>query len=157
MKINAIDVWTVVVPTIPGRVHSPEWVSETSWDQVPKHIVRLRTDSELVGLGETGRGVPIGEVRAGGSLLLGKDPEIIALQDIYGIGCEDVQRVGTGPAYDAFEMALCDLVGKMRVYRTPCWVVLCATGCELIIGWVSRSLKIRNARWSELSSMALRG
>ena len=114
MKINAIDVWTVVVPTIPGRVHSAEWVPETSWDQVPKHIVRLRTDSELVGLGETGRGVPIGEVRAGGSLLLGKDPEIVALQDIYGIGCEDVQRVGTGPAYDAFEIALCDLVGKMR-------------------------------------------
>ena len=158
MKINAIDVWTVVVPTIPGRVHSPEWVLETSWDQVPKHIVRLRTDSELVGLGETGRGVPIGEVRAGGSLLLGKDPEIVALQDIYGIGCEDVQRVGTGPAYDAFEMALCDLVGKMRGIPVHALLgALCATGCELIIGWVSRSLKIQNARWSELLGTALRG
>ena len=114
MKINAIDVWTVVVPTIPGRVHSPEWVPETSWDQVPKHIVRLRTDSELVGLGETGRGLPIGQVQEGASLLLGKDPELVALQDIYGVGSDDVLQVGTGPAYDAFEMALCDLVGKMR-------------------------------------------
>ena len=98
MKINAIDVWTVVVPTIPGRVHSPEWVPETSWDQVPKHIVRLRTDSELVGLGETGRGLPIGQVQEGASLLLGKDPELVALQDIYGVGSDDGLQVGTGPA-----------------------------------------------------------
>ena len=114
MKINAIDVWTVVVRTIPGRVHSPEWVPETSWDQVPKHIVRLRTESELVGLGETGRGVPIEQVQKGAGLLLGKDFELVALQDIYGVGCDDVLQVGMGPAYDAFEMALCDLVGKMR-------------------------------------------
>ena len=27
MKITSIDIWTVVVPTIPGRVHSPECVA----------------------------------------------------------------------------------------------------------------------------------
>ncbi len=43
MKIASVDIWTVVVPTIPGRVHSPEWVEETGWDQVPKHVVRLNT------------------------------------------------------------------------------------------------------------------
>ena len=75
---------------------------------MPKHIVRLRTDSELVGLGEAGRGLPIGQVQEGASLLLGKDPELVALQDIYGVGSDDVLQVGTGPAYDAFEMALCD-------------------------------------------------
>ena len=53
MKITSVHIWTVVVPTIPGRVHSPEWVPETGWDQVPKHIVRLNTDSELSGIGET--------------------------------------------------------------------------------------------------------
>ena len=53
VKITSVDIWTVVVPTIPGRVHSPEWVAETGWDQMPKHIVRLNTDTELVGLGET--------------------------------------------------------------------------------------------------------
>ena len=74
MKITSVDIWTVVVPTIPGRVHSPEWVAETGWDQVPKHIVRLNTDTELVGLGETGRGVPIEQVREGAAQLLGKDP-----------------------------------------------------------------------------------
>ena len=55
MKIISVDIWTVVVPTIPGRVHSPEWVAETGWDQMPKHIVRLQTDTELCGIGETGR------------------------------------------------------------------------------------------------------
>lgn len=113
MKIVAVDIWTVVVPTIPGRVHSPEWVSETGWDQVPKHIVRLRTDTELVGIGETGRGVDMELVREGAALLLGKAPERLALQDIYGCASAG-QVVGTGPAYEAFEIAVCDLVGKAR-------------------------------------------
>ena len=113
MKIVAVDIWTVVVPTIPGRVHSPEWVPETGWDQVPKHIIRLRTDSELVGIGETGRGVEIALVREGAALLLGKDPDRLALQDIYG-RCAEGETVGMGPAYEAFEIAVCDLVGKVR-------------------------------------------
>ncbi len=115
MKITSIDIWTVVVPTIPGRVHSPEWEAETGWDQVPKHIVRLNTDCELAGLGETGRGMPIEDVRAGAGQLLGKDPEALALQDIYG-SCrsDETAAVGVGPAYDTFEMAVFDLVGKAR-------------------------------------------
>ncbi|MFT5087239.1 MAG: muconate cycloisomerase, partial [Planctomycetota bacterium] len=90
-----------------------EWVPETGWDQVPKHIVRLRTDCDLIGLGETGRGVDIDLVRQGAALLVGKDPERLALQDIYG-RCGAGETVGTGPAYDAFEIAVCDLVGKAR-------------------------------------------
>ena len=117
MKITTVDIWTVVVPTIPGRVHSPEWVAETGWDQVPKHIVRLNTDTELVGLGETGRGMPIEQVREGAGRLLGKDPERLTLQDIFADrhdGTEELPTVGAGPAYDAFEMAIFDLVGKAR-------------------------------------------
>ncbi|MDE2744082.1 MAG: hypothetical protein OXI58_21000, partial [Gemmatimonadota bacterium] len=117
MKITSVDIWTVVVPTIPGRVHSPEWVAETGWDQMSKHIVRLNTDTELVGLGETGRGVPIEQVREGAAQLLGKDPEQLILQDIFAArhdGTEELPTVGGGPAYDAFEMAIFDLVGKAR-------------------------------------------
>ena len=117
MKITSVDIWTVVVPTIPGRVHSPECVAETGWDQMPKHIVRLNTDTELVGLGETGRGVPIEQVREGAAQLLGKDPEQLTLQDIFAArhdGTEELPTVGIGPAYDAFEMAVFDLVGKAR-------------------------------------------
>jgi muconate cycloisomerase len=125
MRITAIDIWTVVVPTIPGRVHSPEWVPETGWDEMPKHLIRLRTDTELIGIGETGRGRPIEDVRAGAALLLGRDPETLALQDIYGKragaheerladGNDEKLDVGTGPAYEAFEMAVFDLVGRAR-------------------------------------------
>jgi muconate cycloisomerase len=117
MKITAIDCWTVVVPTIPGRVHSSELVPETGWDQVPKQIIRLVTDSEFSGIGETHRGVTREEVRQGAALLLGRNPETIILQDIYGTrrdGSESHVEVGGGPAYDAFEMALFDLMGRMR-------------------------------------------
>ena len=122
MIITSIDIWTVVVPTIPGRVHSPEWVAETGWDQVPKHIIRLKTDSELVGIGETGRGVEFDEVQKGARLLVGTSPDRICLRDIFAVA-EDrvldghergVPSTGNGPAYQAFEMAILDLVGKSR-------------------------------------------
>ena len=117
MKITAVDIWTVVVPTIPGRVHSPEYEPETGWDQVPKHIVRLRTDTELTGLGETGRGMPLDQVQDGARRLLGRDPESVPLQSIYSQGADspdEADQTGTGPAYDTFEMAVFDLVGKAR-------------------------------------------
>ena len=113
MKIVAVDVWTVIVPTIEGRVHSPEIVPETGWDRVPKHLIRLRTDCELVGIGETGRGEQIQSVRDGAGRLLGADPEKIPLQNIFQHN-QFGQPFGIGPAYEAFEMALCDLVGKAR-------------------------------------------
>jgi muconate cycloisomerase len=122
MIITSIDIWTVVVPTIPGRVHSSEWVAETGWDQVPKHIIRLKTDSELVGIGETGRGVEFDEVQKGARLLVGTSPDRICLRDIFAVA-EDrvldghergVPSTGNGPAYQAFEMAILDLVGKSR-------------------------------------------
>ncbi|MDE0961510.1 MAG: hypothetical protein OSB73_00140 [Candidatus Latescibacteria bacterium] len=117
MKITSVEIWTVVVPTIPGRVHSPECVPETGWDQVPKHILRLNTDTELIGLGEAGRGMSIEEVREGARLLLGKDPEALTLQNIYSNrfdGAETFPDIAKGPAYDAFEMAVFDLVGHAR-------------------------------------------
>ncbi|HIM55087.1 MAG TPA: hypothetical protein EYM39_00130, partial [Candidatus Latescibacteria bacterium] len=77
MKITSVDIWTVVVPTIPGRVHSPEWVADTGWDQMPKQILRLNTDAEHRGIGETGRGLSVDKVREGARLLLGSDPETL--------------------------------------------------------------------------------
>lgn len=125
MKITSVDIWTVVVPTIPGRVHSPELVSETGWDQVPKHLLRLNTDTELYGLGETDRGLPLEQVQQGARQLLGKDPEGLTLQDIYaepGDGTAAHPAVGQGPAYMAFEMAVFDLVGRAR--RQPVHALL---------------------------------
>lgn len=117
MKIKSVSIWTVVVPTIPGRVHSPEWVPETGWDQVPKHLIRIETDAGLHGIGETGRGVPLEEVRVGAARLLGRNPERLTPQHLLGDrgdGTEEWLEVGTGPAYHAFEMALFDLIGRAR-------------------------------------------
>ena len=117
MKINSVDIWTVVVPTIPGRVHSPEWVADTGWDQMSKHLIRLNTDTEFYGIGETGRGMAIETVREGAAKLLGKDPEKLTLQNVLDEptdGSEEWLDVGRGPAYDAFEMAVFDLVGRIR-------------------------------------------
>ena len=120
MKIIAVDIWTVVVPTIPGRVHSPEWVPETGWDQVPKQIIRIETDAGAYGLGESYRGITEDEVRQGATLLLGRNPEALILQDIYASrsdGSEtrlDRLGRGRGPAYDAFEIAVFDLIGRVR-------------------------------------------
>lgn len=117
MKITSVDIWTVVVPTLPGRVHSPEYEASTGWDQVPKHILVLNTDTELTGLGETGRGVPVEQVRDGARQLLGADPEKLTLQSIFAgrsRGDETWLNLFQGPAYDAFEIAVFDLVAKAR-------------------------------------------
>jgi len=117
MKITSTDVWTVVVPTIPGRVHSSEFVQETEWDQVPKCIIQLNTDTELCGIGETGRGVPLEDVLTGGSQLLGRNPESLMLQDVLdepGGSGDHYPSIGQGAVYEAFEMAVFDLVGKAR-------------------------------------------
>ena len=117
MKITSVDIWTVVVPTIPGRVHSPEYVGKAGWDEVPKHIIRVDTDTEYYGLGETGRGLPIDQVREGARKMIGRDPATITLQDIFVWRADrpdDEMTVGRGPAYDAFEMAIFDLVGRVQ-------------------------------------------
>ena len=118
MKITSINVWTVVVPAIPGRVHSPEYVPATGWDQVPKQIVRVETDTEYYGIGEAGRGPAIEEAIAGARLLLRRDPEAITLQNIYAAPADGLERklqVGTGPLYEAYEMAVFDLGGRIRL------------------------------------------
>lgn len=125
MKITSIDIWTVIVPTIPGRVNSPEWVPKTGWDELPKHIVRLNTDTEFYGIGESGRTIPIDQVQQGARLLLGKNPETLTLQNIYESrtdGHEETLAVGKGPAYDTFEIAIFDLVG--RVQKRPVHALL---------------------------------
>jgi muconate cycloisomerase len=124
MRVVGVDVWKVVVPTVPGAVNSPEFGPDP-WDQVPKFIIRLRTDEGIEGIGETGRGVPRSEVEALIPRVVGLDPLKLALQYLPPLGPEryDVRYPGRdwevgdissalSPAYNAFEMALYDLVGK---------------------------------------------
>ncbi len=117
MKITSVAVWTVVVPTIPGRVHSPEYAVKTGWDEMPKHIIRIDTDTEFSGIGESWRGVSIEEIRDGAERLIGRNPETLIPQDVFTLRHErpaDAIGVGAGPAYDTYEMAVLDLVGRVR-------------------------------------------
>ncbi|MBN1399541.1 MAG: hypothetical protein JXA74_01815 [Anaerolineae bacterium] len=131
MKITTTDIWTVVVPTIPGRVHSASY-GPAGWDEVPKHIIRMHTDDGYNGLGETGRGVPREDVESLAKALVGLDPRDLALQQLpAAMGTLDRPSEETGynrwwesaeagprrPSYAAFEMAIIDLLG--RYYERP--------------------------------------
>lgn len=131
MKITSTDIWTVVVPTIPGKVTS-EVYGPPGFDQVPKHIIRLNTDGGYYGIGETRRGCPKGAVEELAQALEGKDPRQILFQQIpatepvetdakrasHGTRWWEWQAAGpTWPAYGAFEMAIFDLLG--RIFEKP--------------------------------------
>jgi muconate cycloisomerase len=121
MKITDCDIWTVVVPVRPGTVNSPEF-GEPAWPAVPKQIIRLRTDDGVYGLGETSRGCPRAAVEQAASCLVDRDPLHLPLHDLPLAGDPPVRQSrhyealhGPGhqsPAYDAFEMAIFDLVGR---------------------------------------------
>jgi muconate cycloisomerase len=124
MKITHTEIWTVVVPTIPGSVHS-EVYGPAGWDQVPKHILRLHTDEGLTGIGETARGCPLEAVQAGARMLEGRDPTRLSLQNVFVDAApqrqpeitrswENLPNSRGGPAYDAFEMAVFDILGQFR-------------------------------------------
>ncbi len=125
MRITSTDIWTVVVPTIPGRVHSACY-GPAGWDQVSKHIIRINTDEGPYGLGETGRGVPLEAVQSLAREMEGLDPHKMILQHLPATGSLDERREPaaldrwweraaggpTQPAYGALEMAIIDILGK---------------------------------------------
>lgn len=115
MRIATIDIWKVVVPNRPGVVSSPEWPDAVldTWSQVPKHIIRLHSPDGLTGIGETNRGVSRAEVDACAAALADVDLDRVPLMQL------PIPRNG---AYDAFEMAIFDLLGKAR--EVPAWVLL---------------------------------
>ena len=125
MELTSVDVWTVVVPVMPERVNSPEWQAEIVFDKTPVCLIRLNTNTELYGIGECQRGHTIEDVRAGAVLLLGRDPEKLALQSIFqnrNGGTEETLDFGRGPAYRGFETALFDLLG--RAWGVPVHAIL---------------------------------
>ncbi|NLG51160.1 MAG: hypothetical protein GX552_13715, partial [Chloroflexi bacterium] len=126
MRITSTDIWTVVVPTIPGRVHSAVY-GPAGWDMVPKHIIRVNTDEGLSGIGETSRGCPLESVQQLAAQIEGLDPRRMIPQQLPATGSLDAfdserhvldrwwEKAQAGPAipgYDALEMAMFDLLGK---------------------------------------------
>ena len=63
MRLTSIDIFTVVVPTIPGSVHSASF-GQAGWDEIPKQIIRLNSDEHVYGLGEAIRGTTVETLRS---------------------------------------------------------------------------------------------
>lgn len=101
MKITHIDRHKVIVPMKPGTVNSPQW-GKAGFDEVPKFIIQVHTDEGIYGVGETYRGVTQADVDAGSARLIGADPMAMNLSNL---------PIPHNGAYDAFEIAIFDLVG----------------------------------------------
>jgi muconate cycloisomerase len=118
MRITQIETFTVVVPVRPGAWHSPAFEPEgyqrggvfvaMEWPEAPTTILRVHTDSGLIGLGEAHRGISAGAIEAWAPYFVGHELEEFTLQDLPVQGF-----AGPEAAYDAYEMALYDLTGKL--------------------------------------------
>jgi glucarate dehydratase len=122
MKITQIDVGTVVVPVFAEAVHSEEYGGYPDWARVPKQIIQVHTDEGITGIGETGRGQSTEAVIQAAAQLKGRDVLKMCLQNVF--RTEPLKPtpeapgewdMATGPypaGYEAFEMAIFDLIGK---------------------------------------------
>jgi L-alanine-DL-glutamate epimerase-like enolase superfamily enzyme len=109
--VERIESFKVAVPMKPGSVNSEELGDLidpvlATFDQVPKHIIRLHADNGMIGLGETGRGEDLGEaVSANAAFLKGRNILELNFADPT-LGLPQARTA------DAFEIAIYDLIGK---------------------------------------------
>lgn len=124
MQITSVDIYEVRVPTKPDATNSPEW-GPAGWDTVPKFVLQVHTSEGITGSGETYRGVHRDQVVEGARAVLGKDPMAMPLahlpignlgdwgreQPVHPTRYHEL-RVQRHPVYDAFEIAIFDIVGQ---------------------------------------------
>lgn len=113
IAITRVDVVPVVVPMKQDSTTDPETAESSRFDLVPKLVLRLRTDSGLTGIGETGRGEDQSAVLRNAEFLRGKN-----VLDFNLTRLDLPERAG----YAAFEMALYDITGK--AFRWPVYKLL---------------------------------
>lgn len=131
MRITAVEMYTLRVPIWSGSWHSPEF-GPAEWDEPSLVLLRVLTDAGLVGLGEVMRGIPANVVERYVPQVIGLDPLAVNLQALP-IGGYFDKAPGI---YEAFEMAVYDIVGKAReipvyqilggAYRDKVSVSLCS-------------------------------
>jgi L-alanine-DL-glutamate epimerase-like enolase superfamily enzyme len=115
LKITRIELFKVVVPMQEDINSSPELSGDdlSEFPKTPKFILKLHTDSGIVGVGETGRGVKEELVRQNIEFLTGKNILDLNLTNLE-LPNKQVYF------YEAFEAALYDALGKAvgwPVYR----------------------------------------
>jgi len=113
LTITRVDLFRVVVPMKPDSTTDPETAESSRFDLVPKIILKIHTDSGIVGIGETGRGEDYAAVQRNAEFLKGKNALDFNLTRL-----ELPARAG----YAAYEMALYDILGKALGW--PLWKLL---------------------------------
>jgi muconate cycloisomerase len=111
LTITQVDLHKIIVPMKPDITADPELAESSSFDAVPKMVMKIHTDSGITGIGETGRGEKWEGVERNAEFLKGK-----AIFDFNLTKLDLPDPAG----YAAFEMALYDTVGKAvgwPVYR----------------------------------------
>ncbi len=116
MRITHIEKWQVVVPCRAGVLEREgRWYDPglSTFDRVPKWIIRIHAEGGLYGLGESVRGESSAAIEAGIHALLGQDPRTLPLHRL---------PLPSTASYTTFEMALFDLLGK--AWEVPAYQLL---------------------------------
>jgi len=105
LKITKVDIFQVVVPIQDDIINSPEFDPDSlsEFPKGPKVIVKLHTDSGLVGIGETSRNVAKAGALENARHLTGQNALDLDLARL---------RLPNPATRSAFEIALYDVVGK---------------------------------------------
>ncbi len=105
LTIAKVELFKTVVPMQDDIINSPEFGPDTltEFPSIPKFIVKLRTDSGIVGIGETSRGLEEPKVRLNAAALEGKN--------IFDLNLARLD-LPNGSGYEGFEMAIYDAAGK---------------------------------------------
>src|SRR5947207_15195090 len=75
LKITKVELFKTAVPMQDDIINSPEFGPDalTEFPSIPKFIVKLHTDSGIVGIGETSRGLKEEPLRRSAEFLRGKN------------------------------------------------------------------------------------
>jgi len=131
MKIIRIKGFKVVVLTKPSSINSPEF-GKATFDEIPKYIIVVETDEGITGIGETARGVDEENLIRIAKGLIGENPLKLSWGHLpvaekketelnpeskYGPrpwerGTEDNFVLEFSKGYEAFEIAIYDVIGK---------------------------------------------
>lgn len=125
MQITSIDWYLVNQFVHEDMVNSPEYrPEEQKWDDIPKILLVIHSNDGNFGLGETPRGVSGEALEQEANVLIGCDPLQLDLTQL------PLQKK-TGAIYQGLEVALYDLVGRIR--NVPV--------CELLGGCLASEVK----------------
>src|SRR5688572_27003214 len=75
VKITKVELVGVVVPMQEDIINSAEFTPDalSEFPKIPKFILKVHTDSGIIGIGETGRGLEEAPVRRNADSIVGKN------------------------------------------------------------------------------------